>query len=785
MAASDYEKFAGGDFTPFAKLKNTLGYLDAVVQFEKLVNPDEEDLMPGEPVMIGNEIMDIVSVIRNGREGSMTVKRGCADTTPRPIPSGVDVWFLRGTNTTMKEYAGGDEVAIKTLPYLPSSDTLAVEAAAPSNLKFNFRFARPYPPGQMRANGARWYSGARLTSDTPTLNLTWVHRNRVLQADKLFGHDEASVTPEIGQVYSFTVKDHNGRVVRNEFGIVGESVNYTWWQAVNDFDVGIDPTGREFIGSIYFATWRESYDSWTGYTIPLQLNNRSPFMYASLTGEQIGHASEERMMMPSAFASSVGEQTGQEDPLPSTHTMLVSNLGEGAGLLTAFFTQLTRLLTEAPYTRLLRQGKNPMETKVLTMVARPSDRLTDNHIIYSRNDKTHPWVQRDYPPFTPWLVIKEEMPFMTTKAAIRTTSLYDGVPLTEVRVGQMAVINDEIVRVVELTHEFITVARGCVDTVPAHQPAGARMWFIECGHGLSKPDGSWGSEDIVESKVLPAVYGPPLDPAEAATDKLEMARRVERPFPPGQVLINGRPWFKGDTAEQGKSHLITWVQRNRLSQGVNILDHLSNDVMHEPGTRYRFKISLKMPGPVPGKPVEVIIRQAMVDGHSFTYTYDMAIVDGIRASQLLKVCGYVVVPAYLDAVRDGLSNWQGYAMPLVLPAPACPINTNPGGGQGPWNPETPGGNGSTGGGGGNPSIPGTPGVDPGTDGPNPPDPGVDPKPPTWPPIPPDPIDPKEPGEPDPDDTKPDPGDTGEHWDYTWDIHWDAYRRIGGNDQGEG
>jgi len=172
-----------------------------------------------------------------------------------------------------------------------------------------------------------------------------------------------------------------------------------------------------------------------------------------------------------------------------------------------------------------------------------------------------------------------------------------------------------------------------------------------------------------------------------------------------------------------------------------------------------------------------------VDGRTFTFTYDMAKIVGSRAASVMQVCGWVTVPLYVDAMRDDLENWQGYSIPLTLPAPPCPPGQYPGGGQGP-NPSTPGGgnNGGGSGGGGNNGGNGNNGPD--NPNPNNPDP-VDPKPPTWPPIPPDPIDPQQPGEPNPTDTTPDPDDNGEHWDFTWDIHWDAYRRYGDNNQGNG
>ena len=777
MANSDYQKFEGGDFTPYCLLASQLSWLTDTLKFEKLNNPLEEPIVAGDAIMIDGEVMEITGIVAD----TFTVKRGCADTTPKPHQPGADIWFLRSTNTTMKEYAGGDTVGIKITPFLPSGTILDLPKATPAELTFNYRFARPYPPGQMRVNGGRWYNGARLTADDSVLNMSWVHRNRVLQQDKLFGHDEAGVTLEPNVLYAFHVDNHNGVRVRDEWGVSGNSVNYTWWQAINDFGVGLHESGQDFIGQIYFEAYLPALGSWTGYHFTLTVNNRAPYEYVAGMGVQSAQASGDQGIQPAITTAMLGRQAVQSEPMPTQHTLLTAAVSEGVGQLTAFYTPLTRMLFESPYTYLLRRGLPAVTHRVSTMTARPGDRLTDNHHVYSRNNSTNPWEQRDYPPFTPWLIIDEPLPFLTDMAKIRTSSITDGVILDDVRPGQLAALNGELVRVVDVTMEYVKVARGCADTVPNSHPAGSRIWFFEAAGGLSRLDTTWGSADLVESKIVPAVYGPALDPAVAKSDSIEMQTRVTRPFPPGQVKVDGLPWFNGARMEPGKVAVLTWAQRNRLSQGTAVLDHNAPQIAHEYGTTYRLKIALKLPG-ANGKKVEVIIREEMVDGTTWSYTYDKAVADGRRAAQILDVCGFVVVPLYLDAMRDGQENWQGYSIPLVLPAPVCPINKPPGGGQGP-SPETPGG--GPGGGTGGGSEPGGGGQQPGTEEPNPPDPKPPLIPETWPPVPPDPIDPQQPGEPNPGDTDPEPGDTGEHWDFTWDIHWDAFRRNGGNNQGEG
>ena len=777
MSNKDYEISSGGDFTPHAVLSESVSYLDTELKIQQFQNPLEEPVGVGDALMIDGEVMYLQALSGD----IMTVKRGCSDTVPIRHVANAAVWFFRSTNSNMREYVGGDVIGVKVLPFIPSSTRLPIEAADPKELTFNYRFIRPYPPGQMRGNGMRWYTHMLLTGDEPTLNLTWVDRNRVVQSDVLVGHDEGGVAPEPGTHYRFRVYNHNNQLVRTETGILGNSVNYHWAQAINDFGVPLVlPPGHDFAGRMFFETMRDGYNSWTGYDIRLIVNNASPQMFVSLAGEQSASRSNETPMQPSLAVATGAMQVAQTDSLADQHTIALTAFAEHAAQPTSFYTALTRTMFEAPYTFLLRKniemGLN--RVRLTTVAARPSDRMTDNHRVYGRNHPTNPWVEHDYLPFTPWVTIDEDLPYLATRAAIAKTSLHDGVPLDGVKVGQMAAMGGEIVRVVALDSNYITLARGCVDTVPSFRKIGTRIWFFEAECGITPKASGWGLADNVQTKIVPVVYGPQIDLNLVPTDSVDMAHRVDRPFPPGEMRVDGNPWFERVQAAPGKSNVFTWVQRNRLSQTTEVLSHHAPNVTHEPGTMYRLKLALSVRG-ADGKPAELVIREVFVPGNSFTYTFDMAVADGMRAASILDACGYVVVPMYIDAVRDGLTNWQGYSVPMILPAPQCPINKPPGGGQGP-KPNNPGNKPPGGGQGPNPP---TPGQNP--DKPDPEEPDAPTIPPTWPPVPPEPIDPQDPGEPDPDDTEPDPGDTGQHWDYTWDIHWDAYRRHGDNNEGEG
>jgi hypothetical protein len=766
VANVDYVIEPGGNFCPYAVLAAGIDYLTETLTFVDLVEPYEDSMRIGMTLLIDDELMLLYEL----GTGTMKCRRGCADTIPAQHGTNADIWFIEAeVQGLRREYAGGDQVSVKVLPFIPGGETLPVEVAIPFGVTMNWRFFRPYPPGQMRVNGARWYATGTLSADTAMLALTWVHRNRVSQGDMLVGHDEANVAPEIGQTYTLRVYDAGNALVRTEVGITGQSYNYGWNQALNDFGLATDVVGQNYNGRLEFESDREGMGSWQFYVSNFILNNRNSFTLVAQAGAQVAQVTDEGRVPFGVIVGQAAEQAALGTDEVSQHLLMTGQLSEAAGQVTTFVTPLIRQLFESPYTHNLRLQLEPTQNRVMSVTARPSDRLTDTHAFWARPNDTQPFINHNDPVFTPWLLIDETLQPLQTVVPYHTTSFTDGIALTNVRAGQLALLAGEIVRIDALNSTHVTIARGCVDTIPyLWQGKGTRLWFIGAGGGINckNPLHAYQAGDATDNRIVPGVYGSKkLDPLDVPRDTIKIRRRAFLPFPPGEVLVNGQPWFTGVSAQPGQDMVITWRQRNRVTQGDSVLDHHAARVPHEVGTTYRLKLELHLKSGV------VKLREFFVTGESFVYPYAMAYADGMRAGQLLEACGWVIVPMYLDAFRDGYQNWQGYSIPLRLPSYACPINTPPGGGQGPGD----GGGGAGEGGGGA-------GTGSGGDGGDPTPPPI---PPTWPPVPPDPIKPTDPGEPDPDDTEPDPDDTGEHWDFIWDIHWDAYRRHGDDDIGEG
>lgn len=151
---------------------------------------------------------------------TVTLGRGCADTCPRPHAAGMPILFYGGAAASdSREYADGEIVTAKLLTR--TSSALLPIALAPSlTVIMASRAARPYPPGALRVTDEFVTAAAYPVTATGELEVTWAHRDRVLQDDQLVDESAESVGPEEGTTY--TVRFYlDGVLDEEEAGIVG------------------------------------------------------------------------------------------------------------------------------------------------------------------------------------------------------------------------------------------------------------------------------------------------------------------------------------------------------------------------------------------------------------------------------------------------------------------------------------------------------------------------------------------------------------------------------------
>lgn len=835
MALTDYKTTGTtGSFTPLVELNETMDFLDTVLYFARTNFPRIDSLQVGMAVLVDDEFMYVTEILaQNGNlPPGVRVLRGTADTIPAVHVKGSLAWFIDagvvGTDTV--QYGAGDTTAVKYSPYTNSTRYEVDTSGEIDEVTYNWRAYRPYPPGRMRVNDLPWFNKTQVLKVDQKLDITWTHRDRVLQGDKLIDHGADNIGPEPGTTYTARIYTENGDLRRTEVGIMANSRDlygqvvsprwgYHWDQAMVDLGLGEgSEAGENVPGFMTIFSTRDGFDSWQGYRIDFTVNTQGFYMNVSQLG-QISAQSDDieqssgpvpptEAVMAGAVGQIAAQRAKNEDyqDVIGSDAIFVAAIQEGVGQATSFYTGLNRNLFESPYAHVVSVGLPVIAgvSRLVTVAARPGDRLTDSHKVWTRYDypsgigESLPYNHRIDPNFTPWVTLAKPIDYLETTIEISNSSFFDGVPLDSVIVGQAAMLDAEVVVVRSRTATTISIARGAFDTVPAKHVAGARVWFFQAagGNDLTRYPYTIDPKTQVpgaaaQVKMVPDVYGPPLDLNQVPTDRLMMAYRADRPYPPGEVLVNGRAWYNGAIVEKDQLTVITWRHRNRIVQGSLPVSHHEPARTPEAGQKYRLKIELTIRSG--SRDNVVTVRSEIVDGDFFLYTYAMAQADGYRAGTLLKACGRVTVGIVLEAIRDDFVSWQNYVIPLLLPSFACPPGKPPGGGQlppttggggggggngntgaDPSNPGSPpsggGGGGNTGGGGGGGDNTGGGDTSPGGSGGG--NNGSGPvKPPEVPPDWPDPIDPpvvEEPVDPNPD--------LAAHWDTNWDRHWDAYNK---------
>lgn len=779
---TSFEIRGQGGFVPLGEVMENVSYLTTLIKLNK--TKDEDEMAPGECIYVNEEIMRVDAIQVYGGEQWLTVARGVYDTTPRPHAAGELAWFFEDeVGSDSVAYVAGETVDAKVLPY-----TLAgryPEDQAPiDTVVMNYRFYRPYAPGYVWLNNQwRWYTTTSLSKNGPVLNISWAHRDRVAQEDTRVDHEIGNIGPEPGTTYVLRFYNDQNVLVRQETGISGTSYQYLWTQAMSDLGVTEQDDGRVFDMTITLFARRDSLDSWQGYTMRIQVEDVATFLMMAQLAQQTSlrvsaedGGEDDTVPTEGVMMAQLAQQTGSaltDDGSGSevpADGLAMAQLGAAASQMTLMPVVMDATLFEAPYLELYRLNLSLSNSRPMGVVARTSDRLTDGYEMWSTKlDVTYDsrgnpiytptnWQSSGSGAFTPWAVITAKLDYLDTQVTYGATSEQDGVPLEGISVGDLALIDKEIVRVDAISNGVLVLGRGVADTVPAVHYTNTPIWFFQKKNTISGY--VYGGQDWVGVKLKPETHTIPYPLDQVPQTNLQMNVRPVRPYAPGDVYIDNKRWWipayaytvDANGGLVGKDVSVSWKHRDRLSQAGDAVDHMAGNIGPEPGVKYRVWVGYVKSNQYGGAN-KVTLRQYDIDGTGFTYTAAMAMEDGPKASAAFDVCGNVTVMMTLFAINpSGLESWQGYSFYMHLPTNVCPPGRQPGGGNTP-----PGGGGGTGG--------GTPGNPDGPDEPDPtnpttPDP-TDPVDPDWPPEKPPIIDPP---------TPPDPDFEGS-WSYDWDHGW--------------
>lgn len=156
-----------------------------------------------------------------------------------------------------------------------------------------------------------------------------------------------------------------------------------------------------------------------------------------------------------------------------------------------------------------------------------------------------------------------------------------------VTANSLALIGQELVRIDSMapngSNVDITIGRGCVDTVPAAHEAGSQLIFLQ---NADPRDQQYLSGETINVKLLTNTTSQRLSLFVAPEDTLTFNSRAIRPYPPGNLRINGslaQDQFVADA-------VLTWSHRDRTLQTTPIPEaHTATSIGPEVGTTYRFR----------------------------------------------------------------------------------------------------------------------------------------------------------------------------------------------------
>jgi hypothetical protein len=234
-----------------------------------------------------------------------------------------------------------------------------------------------------------------------------------------------------------------------------------------------------------------------------------------------------------------------------------------------------------------------------------------------------------------------------------------------VETDSIAQIGDELVRVDLVDQDstgayLITIGRGILDTVPAIHSAGDAIVFW--GYDYTSDGVQYTASDALDVIMRTQLGSSVLTYGDAPVDVLAMDSRAIRPYPPGDLRVDGvsyPPLSSGGGVFYVREHTFTWKHRDRLQQTSDVPeDYTATDIGPEAGTTYRLDV------------------YATLDDDSIV---DMFTISGITSnSYILSLSASEPAPDNalsvhftVTSVRDGYDSWQSPTCDLIAIFPGA------------------------------------------------------------------------------------------------------------------
>ena len=340
-----------------------------------------------------------------------------------------------------------------------------------------------------------------------------------------------------------------------------------------------------------------------------------------------------------------------EDVFSLPSTSYVNPQPGGSGTTTTPQASQGALAIEAPYLSLVRQvgdssaAATPVDAGyVIAMAPRPAGQPI-NCALEARVGSGE-WAGAGTADWTPTA---------TLAAAITETST--GITLSGISLGASIVVGDLVLLGSSTAHEIaqvsafdatartMTLRRGCLDTVPRRWFAGTRLYVFSRIAGNIETQ--YVDPEVVGVRFRTVASTGTLDATLAPAVTITMDQRQARPYPPGNLTVNGQRF----PSIISGALVLSWSHRDRLGQSDLVLDQLATSTGPEAGTTYTVRLY--------GETGTLLRTVTGLTGTTYTWTTEAAD-SGLPGARL-----NTTVRVELESVRDGLTSYMRYDVSLT------------------------------------------------------------------------------------------------------------------------
>lgn len=214
-----------GDWTPKAKLINDIEKLTTKFEIDSDYQPNI-----GDGILINDEFMRIDAIDKK----TITVGRGCLDSLPSQHKSDSNIWFyMNNIETDDIDYLSSEKVDVKVLTQTRTG-TLNENIAPINSVNMQHRQIRPYLPGNIRINNILYPDSIPAAKNYV---LSFAHRDRVLQIDRLVDCFAGNVGHEINTTYQIEISNSNSNDVLWKFNTISTVIELPYSSEIESDDV--------------------------------------------------------------------------------------------------------------------------------------------------------------------------------------------------------------------------------------------------------------------------------------------------------------------------------------------------------------------------------------------------------------------------------------------------------------------------------------------------------------------------------------------------------------------